>query len=706
MALETLQNGRYRILRLLGSGSMGEVYLVEDTRINRQVAIKVIRSESNPYPGSSENLEASRLFEREAKAVARLNHQHILPLYDFGEEKGNDSVLTYMVMPYTPDGSLASWLQQNGYGGTLPPQEVVHFVRQAADALQNAHDNGIIHQDVKPQNFLIRRGNANQIPDLLLADFGIAKLSVGTAGASQVIRGTPLYMAPEQWEGNPVPASDQYSLAIMAYQLLTGKTPFQGGPSQMMYQHFNVSPLPPSAVNPSLSPDIDTVLLRAMAKRPEARFPTIAAFADAFEEAISAGGPTSVPSQGLAPGRSGITPSQTFQPQDTLRAALAISDAEAYSGTVRTLTLANGHRISVDIPAGVQNGQLLQIQGRDLTPGGTGAFIPLLLAITTSPAIAPGASGYLTGESTGIMAASDQMLMPGTVNGRTQIGNMSTIYSPIDQSPRNTPVVPPAYPPSFGGSGPGQQHGPIRSDPNQKKPSRGTAILILAIVLLLIVASVAGAIFYIAGNDARANSAKATATAVAINNQNGTTTAQNNATSTTVQSNLNATSTAQSNNATATSQNANATATAQSNSATATAQNANATATAQSATATATAAVTPTTFSVQSVNLTVSPASISGIACGTTITVTYTATFTIPTKTPGGTIQFTYTTDNGASDQNGSVTVAQGATTQTFAFTWTGALPADHTEPGIGIVQTTSPNQVTSNQAQPTGQCT
>ncbi len=566
MALKTLQNGRYRILRPLGSGSMGEVYLVEDTRINRQVAIKVIRSESNPYPGTSESLDASRLFEREAKSVARLNHPNILPLYDFGEEKVNGSLLTYMVMPYSPDGSLATWLQQHSYGGTLPPQEVAHFVREAANALQNAHDTGIIHQDVKPQNFLIRGSNTTHLPNLLLADFGIAKLSQGTAGASQVIRGTPLYMAPEQWEGNPVPASDQYSLAIMAYQLLTGKTPFQGGPGQMMYQHFNVSPLPPSAVNPSLSPDIDTVILRALAKRPEARFPTVAAFADAFEQAATAGGPTLIHPPG--------TPGSNLQP---------------------------------NVP-----------------------FIP----------------GYRPGAESGMGTDGDHLMLPGTANGRSMIGGMSTIYSPIDSSPRNTPVVPPAYQPPFGG--PGTPNGPVRPDPNRNRSSRATAILILLIVLLLIIASVIGVIFFIVGNNTRANSTSATATAAAISNQNGTTTSQNNA-SATAQSNLNATSTAGSKlNATSTANslsqhNQNATATAQTNSnATATTQtNNNATATAQAATATATASTTP--FTVQSINLTVSPASINGIACGTNITVTYTATFTVPANTPGGTVQFTYT---------------------------------------------------------------
>ena len=228
MPLETLQNGRYRILRTIGSGSMGEVYLVDDTRINRQVAIKVIRIDTAPYSDNSNStgtIDAARLFEREAKSIARLNHPNILPLYDFGEEVVNGNPLTYMVMPYSPEGSLATWLQQHDPTQPLSPADTGHFVRQAADALQNAHDNDLIHQDVKPQNFLIRTNKNARLPDLLLADFGIAKLAVSTSGASQAIRGTPIYMAPEQWEGNPVPASDQYALAVMSYQLLAGRPP-------------------------------------------------------------------------------------------------------------------------------------------------------------------------------------------------------------------------------------------------------------------------------------------------------------------------------------------------------------------------------------------------------------------------------------------------------------------------------------------------
>src|SRR5207248_2338386 len=147
MSLEEQQIGRYRIMRLLGSGGMGEVYLAEDARIEQQVAIKVIRAEVSPYPDKEATQEAARLFQREAKAIAKLDHPHILPLYDYGEERlGNVSVI-YLVMPYRREGSLSDWLRERGQAGVLSPQEVAHFVSQAASALQHAHDRQIIHQD-------------------------------------------------------------------------------------------------------------------------------------------------------------------------------------------------------------------------------------------------------------------------------------------------------------------------------------------------------------------------------------------------------------------------------------------------------------------------------------------------------------------------------------------------------------------------------
>src|SRR5207245_4149357 len=213
MSLVGQQLGPYHLLRPIGSGGMGEVYHTEDIHLRRQVAIKVIRAEATDYTDESTAKEAARLFQREARAIAILDHPHILPLFTYGEEKINDTVFTYLVMPFRQEGSLVNWLHQLGNPRLLSPQDVEHIVSQAADALEYAHRHQIIHQDVKPSNFLIRHNpNIPNRPDILLADFGIAKLNTATASASQSVRGTPAYMAPEQWEGRPVFATDQYAL--------------------------------------------------------------------------------------------------------------------------------------------------------------------------------------------------------------------------------------------------------------------------------------------------------------------------------------------------------------------------------------------------------------------------------------------------------------------------------------------------------------
>src|SRR6266849_7386489 len=250
MLLEEAQLGRYRLLRLLGSGGMGEVYVGEDTHIHRQVAIKIIRAEATPYPNSEAAKENTRLFQREIRAIAMLDHPHILPLFDYGEENMKGTTLTYMVMPYRVEGSLSTWLQQRGGSQLVSPLEVTHYIRQAAAALSYAHSHKIIHQDVKPSNFLVRNNEEDpNRPDLLLADFGIAKFTSASASMSQSSRGTPTYMAPEQWSGQPVAASDQYALAITAYQLLTGSLPFQGtlpAPDSSITLQAS-RPLPPSS---------------------------------------------------------------------------------------------------------------------------------------------------------------------------------------------------------------------------------------------------------------------------------------------------------------------------------------------------------------------------------------------------------------------------------------------------------------------------
>ncbi len=366
MALEEFQDGRYRLVRLLGSGGMGEVYLMQDMRVNRQVAIKVIRSESTPYPDSTAAKDAARLFQREARAIAALEHPNILPLYDFGEETRDGKTITYMVMPYCTEGTLASWLHQRD-SDLLSPQDIAYLVEQAADALQYAHDHEVIHLDVKPSNFLLRsnRKNPNR-PTLLLADFGIARSFTTVASASLTIRGTPTSMAPEQWSSTPVPATDQYALAVMVYESLTGRPPFVGSMEQLMFHHFTTQPPPPSTFNPHLPAALDAVLLRALAKKPEERFPSIAAFASAFEQAAQ-----TPPAEILT------------QPSDTsnLYATLAISQTEADAGISQMITLPGGRQVNVPIPAGAHDGQVIRLQDSDGPSSQAGALI-LTVAIT------------------------------------------------------------------------------------------------------------------------------------------------------------------------------------------------------------------------------------------------------------------------------------------------------------------------------------
>lgn len=280
MDLEGTQLDRYRLVRLLGTGGMGDVYLAEDPRIEQQVAIKVTRNDST----AGESGE-SRRFLQEVKAVAQLDHPYILPLFDYGEAVVRGLPLLYLVMPLRKEGSLADWLRQPESAVQLSGPNIASLLQQMASALQHAHERHIIHQDVKPSNFLLRFRRETPLPDLFLTDFGIARFSTASTYTSQSPRGTPLYMAPEQWSAQPVPATDQYALAVVAYELLAQRPPFLGNPHQVMYQHFAVAPQPPSTFNNRVTPDMDRAILRGLAKDPAARFLSITAFASAFEQA-------------------------------------------------------------------------------------------------------------------------------------------------------------------------------------------------------------------------------------------------------------------------------------------------------------------------------------------------------------------------------------------------------------------------------------
>lgn len=368
MLREGQQLRHYRLVGLLKSGGMGEVYLAVDTLLHRQVAIKVIQSDAISYTETDTAREAARLFLREAQAIAQLDQINILPVYDSGEEYVNDTAVMYMVMPYRQAGSLKDWLRTHIGQELLPLAAVERIVSQAAFALQHAHDRQIIHQDVKPSNFLVH-GDAEHPSrlNLQLADFGVAKFMMKTSEKSLVVRGTPNYMAPEQWEGQPVPATDQYALAVMAYELLAGRLPFEGnGYQNMWHQHCHVEPTAPSIINPALPKELDAVLLRALAKKPEHRYSSVSAFAHAFQRAIMDCG--------------------------NIYQTLAISMVEARTGTNRVLTLPDGKQVMLPIPPGVYHGQVMRLEGygRPTTYNSpVGALILTIAIVAVEDGISP-----------------------------------------------------------------------------------------------------------------------------------------------------------------------------------------------------------------------------------------------------------------------------------------------------------------------------
>jgi serine/threonine-protein kinase len=274
------QLGQYIIIGVLGSGGMATVYRAQQTNVRREVAIKIIETKLTA------NSEFIRRFEREAQTVAALSHPHILKLFDFG----NHEDLLYLVMELVSGGSLSARLKARG---KLDAEEVAKYLDQIGAALDYAHAKGVVHRDLKPQNVLLdEAGNA------ILTDFGIARIAgdLTRMTGSGVAMGTPAYMAPEQWRGGEVDGrTDIYAMAVMAYELLAGEMPFTGDtPHALMYQHLSESPQPLRRKRPDLPQSIEKVLLKGMAKRPEARFQSAGAFAAAFREALSGKTPKGV----------------------------------------------------------------------------------------------------------------------------------------------------------------------------------------------------------------------------------------------------------------------------------------------------------------------------------------------------------------------------------------------------------------------------
>ncbi|WP_376794006.1 protein kinase [Thermogemmatispora sp.] len=402
--------GNYRLLKVLGSGGFARVYLGEHIYLKTPAAIKVLQTRLTQ--------DALNQFLAEARTIARLSHPNIIRVLEFGIQDETP----YLVMNYAPYGSLR---QRHPAGSVLTPGRVLSYVRQVAAALQYAHDRQIIHRDVKPENMLL---GDNFV--LLLSDFGIAMRAPGagvtrTPYAPPNAAGTTTYMAPEQIDGAPTPASDQYALGVVVYEWLCGSPPFVGGEMLVALQHLQAPPPPLREKQPSLSPAIETVVLKALAKDPRERFASVADFARALEAALAqaADEPTvEVPAARLAassaveaepwrPGKPLLLPARLAPGKETRRlpaqpAALATSSEQSEA--------------AADEPAPSPSGSAAAAVAAPVVPGGgpeaeaglASVQQPAALPVLASP-VTPAPASWVPSRSLRWLSAALAALPPG-----------------------------------------------------------------------------------------------------------------------------------------------------------------------------------------------------------------------------------------------------------------------------------------------------
>ncbi len=272
------QLGNYRLLHLIGHGGFADVYLGEHIYLKSQAALKVMRM--------SLTEEERAAFLKEAQTLMQLAHPHIVRVLDFDIKDDQP----FLVMIYAPNGTLR---ERHPAGSRLPLDTIVAYVEQVTSALQYAHDQGFIHRDVKPENMLLGKDS-----EVLLSDFGLSVFAsrtdpqYSTHQMAQAVAGTSRYMAPEQLQGHPQATSDQYALGVVVYEWLCGTTPFRGTPIEIAMQHLSKPPSPLREQVPDLSPGIEEIVQRALAKEPEQRFASVKNFAMALRNPAQAASPS------------------------------------------------------------------------------------------------------------------------------------------------------------------------------------------------------------------------------------------------------------------------------------------------------------------------------------------------------------------------------------------------------------------------------
>ena len=319
--------GKYEVLEHIGHGGMSEVYKGQQAQLHRLVAIKVM----HPFLADDEGFVAR--FQREARIVATLRHPNIVQVYDFDHNDELD--LYYMVMEFIDGPTLRDKLLE----GPLSPEETVQVGAAIADALDYAHQRGMVHRDIKPANILFL-----DTKQPVLTDFGIARMvTLSGLTASGAMVGTPAYMAPEIGKGKPGTASsDVYSLSVLLYQSVTGSLPFSSeSPMGMVLEHVNSVPLPPQQLNPTVPEGLAAVILRGLAKEPEARFASAGDMAAALRSALTpdaVAGARGVPEPIAASGREEATPAPPNEPASGATPVPASVEARAEQGRPTTET--------------------------------------------------------------------------------------------------------------------------------------------------------------------------------------------------------------------------------------------------------------------------------------------------------------------------------------------------------------------------------
>ena len=403
--------GNYRLTRFLGEGGFATVYLGEHIHLHTHSAIKILTTKI-----VNEDVEQ---FRHEAYLLAHLNHSNIVRVFDFGLDERER--LPFLVMQYASHGTLR---QRHPKGSIVPLEAVLSYVQQVAAALHYAHSNRIIHRDVKPENMLI--GDQNEI---LLSDFGIALLAQ-TAQKTQELIGTVSYMSPEQIQGKPQAASDQYSLGIVVYEWLSGTYPFRGSFLEVCTQHM-MAPLPPLRQKvPTISPEVEQVVARALAKDPKERFSSIQAFATALTEAAQGRtqGNAYVSFTTQAASRTGGNASVAFTPSATTEQVQSREQKVRYTPQEQIYTPQNTPRPRQELPPpkkgrrGLLTGIIAAVLVLILGSGGTFAA----LTISNHAQMLASATATATTRLVTTTAANHQATATATTAQLTSVADFTT----------------------------------------------------------------------------------------------------------------------------------------------------------------------------------------------------------------------------------------------------------------------------------------